>query len=375
MSSIQFFMSSFFSRMEKDSKGTPTENNSFWTQQAKKYLRRIIWIVIGLVLFVILFNLCNWIPNKTVNVDIDGYGITRSNIDMDLSLGKGTRIRERFDSTFRKAFGNSGKDGVAISINAHGIAGDCMLFENVAKNRNTIANRFRGSTQLDSLNGAIRVRFHNEESHKWKPWFSSHHKKADVLSLQDDRQQVYFTRSSERAKRTFTTETYVLFKDSVSVMADQRVFDKGTHAWSNQSIWSLCDISQAYVGIHLSDNMHRKHPDGNAYNSPFDPEYQAITLSIDFGSPVSFSEMTPMPDEITMTGMLFKDQKKIQEIISNGIVFHAKLIHNENLQGVKMFWITTVIAALITLLAKQIYKLVRHLIHYRNLKKRRLNSK
>ena len=96
------------------------------------------------------------------------------------------------------------------------------------------------------------------------------------------------------------------------------------------------------------------------------------TLSIDFGSPVSFSSMVPAPDSVNMTGMSFIAPEKICQIVRDGLVFHVTFEQNKNLQAVKIFWVTTIIAALLGLFFDQCFKWGKYLKQKRKMEKRKM---
>ena len=81
--------------------------------------------------------------------------------------------------------------------------------------------------------------------------------------------------------------------------------------------------------------------------------------------------MTPEPDSVSMTGMSFTSPEKILKITSDGIVFHVTFEQNKNLQAVKIFWVTTIIAALLGLFFDQAYKWGKYLKQKRRMEKRK----
>ena len=100
------------------------------------------------------------------------------------------------------------------------------------------------------------------------------------------------------------------------------------------SIIELYDISQCYY--HLTLNMTR-------YSSK-------RSLSLDFGGATEFSHMDPEPDKITMSGIVFTDSLKIDQIGHNGLWMHAKFKQLENIQIIRMFAVTTALGFFIAVL-------------------------
>ena len=66
--------------------------------------------------------------------------------------------------------------------------------------------------------------------------------------------------------------------------------------------------------------------------------------------------MAPAPDSVSMTGLSFLSKEKVERIIRDGLVFHVTFDQNKNLQAVKLFWVTTIIAALFGLIFDQSFK-------------------
>ena len=79
----------------------------------------------------------------------------------------------------------------------------------------------------------------------------------------------------------------------------------------------------------------------------------------------------PAPDSLSLTGMSFYSQDKIDAIIRDCFVFHITYDENKNLQGVKIFWVTTIIAALLGLLCNHSFKWWHFNMQKRRLEKRR----
>ena len=100
------------------------------------------------------------------------------------------------------------------------------------------------------------------------------------------------------------------------------------------------------------------------------PRFMQLSMSVDFGSPVTLSTMEPAPDSLFMTGFSFYSEDKIKKIINDGLVFHVTYDENKNLQAVKLFWITTIIAALLGILLNQAFKWWKHIVQKRRLEKR-----
>ena len=372
MANIQFFLSIF----------------SKWpmSHRSTVYLKRILLLILGLVLSVLVFIHLNEVPTKKVDVSVDGYGVTKADVDLLLSLGRNTGLRERFDSSYRNAFANSGRDGLNVEIYAEGGSGDYLLFEEVSRAKDVLDEAFSNKIHLlDSLNSAICLRLVTEDIHQRLRMFNTTHKyRNDTLSRQDTCRshpsRFFIIRGAETVKirpggLKQSEKHFLFFEDTLSMATESSHSSTNSTLINNRSIWQASDISQAYVGIHLSESLHQKHSSGGGGNQSYyfdNLHLMNTTLSIDFGSPVSFSSMVPEPDSVNMTGMSFIAPEKICQIVRDGLVFHVTFEQNKNLQAVKIFWVTTIIAALLGLFFDQCFKWGKYLKQKRKMEKRKM---
>jgi len=373
MANIQFFLSIF----------------SKWpmSHRSTVYLKRILLLILGLVLSVIVFIHLNEVPTKKVDVSVDGYGVTKADVDLLLSLGRNTGIRERFDSTYRNAFANSGRDGLNGVIYAKGGSGDYLLFEEVSRAKDLLDEAFSNEIHLlDSLNSAICLRMVTEDIHQRLRMFNTTQKYCnDTLSCQDTSRshpsRFFLIRGTETVKikpggLKQSDKQFYFFKDTLSMATESSHSSTNSTLINNRSIWQASDISQAYVGIHLSGSLHQKYPPygggGRQGYSQANWDRLKSSLSIDFGSPVTFSSMVPEPDSVNMTGISFIAPEKICQIVRDGLVFHVTFEQNKNLQAVKIFWVTTIIAALLGLFFDQCFKWGKYLKQKRKMEKRKM---
>lgn len=102
---------------------------------------------------------------------------------------------------------------------------------------------------------------------------------------------------------------------------------------SRPSWYSPFDISQSYFNIRI--------------NSPQPGGIKGGRLSFYFEGAADFSKMYPEPDDITMNSIHFVDPVKIQEIKLNGLLFHVKFPELENIQDVRIFFVSATIGGLI----------------------------
>lgn len=69
--------------------------------------------------------------------------------------------------------------------------------------------------------------------------------------------------------------------------------------------------------------------------------------------------MYPEPDVMTVSGFMFTDSLKLQQIMSDGIEFHAKFPQTEGLQNARMFVVTTLISILISVVFTLSYQIIK----------------
>ncbi len=117
---------------------------------------------------------------------------------------------------------------------------------------------------------------------------------------------------------------------------------------SKPSWFSFEDISQQYYEIKL-----------RTY------DIDSTTLSVDFCGVAEFSQMIPEPDEVGMSSVVFTDFDKIEQIERDGLKFHARFKEVENMQQIRLFLLTSVMAGIIIIIIvfiiMSLYKIHRQL--------------
>ena len=83
------------------------------------------------------------------------------------------------------------------------------------------------------------------------------------------------------------------------------------------------------------------------------------SINIDFGSVVELSEIDPVPDVKTMSGIRYKDPKKIRQIKEFGLWVHTKFAQLENLQILRMFIVTTLWGFFTALMFSSLWQFLR----------------
>lgn len=344
----------------------------------RKYFGRIVIAIIALVPCIMLFSRVNDIPTRFIDIDVETHGPEKTRLTLTACVGSNTQLNKSIDSTYWSPFAASGRTGVVSQV----------IFEDGVKNAKKwhscgeigkvfpeLSQEFPGDTQLDSLNAAMHIRWRIQR-HVQK--ITAYRETGSIHRVRKDKEYDYTYRVDTHDNYTkgyITGDTWYFVKAPVEhyrSLSDvfDKYFDKVLY---NDNLWTLADISQSYVAVHLSGSQILYGEEICAYGStPWDRRIlkdNPVHLEIDFGSPISVSNMIPVPDVISMTCVSFFDPKKIYSIIENGLVFHVKFLQNENLQSMKLFWLTTIIAALVTWIATTLFKWIRYSRNKRRIKR------
>lgn len=129
------------------------------------------------------------------------------------------------------------------------------------------------------------------------------------------------------------------------------VMHPNNQVFHNTKWWYPFDISQVYVHFTLRPHFVQ----------------DSVSLAFKFNGAVSFSEMVPKPDVVSMDGIIFTDAQKIKQLWKNGLWFHATFPQMNNLQTVRMFALTTLLGFFIAMsaniLKNMIISLCRRRLH------------
>ena len=127
-------------------------------------------------------------------------------------------------------------------------------------------------------------------------------------------------------------------------------------ALTSYSIFNYHDISQGNYLIRFGLPSFRK----------------GDTLIINFGGATEFSPMYPTPDRVDMSCIIFEDLEKLKIIAEQGLRFNAKFKELENVQMIRLFFITTVLGFLIGLFFSSVWKML--LLGIDDYRKRKLSK-
>lgn len=79
--------------------------------------------------------------------------------------------------------------------------------------------------------------------------------------------------------------------------------------------------------------------------------------ALNFGGATDFSATYPSPDRIDMSSIFYSDVEKLKIIAEKGLIFNAKFRELENLQMIRLFFITTLLGFIIGLLFSSLWNL------------------
>ena len=113
------------------------------------------------------------------------------------------------------------------------------------------------------------------------------------------------------------------------------------------NLFSLYDISQSYIHLEMNQYIAR---------------YNNISLTLNCAGATEFSQMDPEPDLVTMNGITFNDRDKLKQICENGLLMHATYKQMINLQTIRMYVLTTLLAWFVAELAMCFIALVKRKI-------------
>lgn len=333
----------------------------------KKCLLKLVGISLALVLFTVLFRLCNEIPTTTMEVSVNTYNLPRYRMELHAFLGRGVFIKNPLDSTYWSPFFSSGRIGVAYSFSSDSIPGkDLTRFSSAETERriSQLKERFPEDHMVDSLESMIESfwKFHSSSK---KISIHTERSYRDAFNMSPEDSLYFIQYLTNRDKGYIESKKWLLFRNPQSEAYDgSYTKEYRSRFLYNSTLWSLCDVSQSYIGVNLtgwnkSDTLwHSWSKEGELENSP-------VEFTVDFGSSITPSHMIPEPDHITMTGVVFDSPEKIREIISRGLVFHVRYMQNQNIQSMKLFWLSTLLTVLATWLLTTLFKWFQHLFQNR----------
>ena len=149
--------------------------------------------------------------------------------------------------------------------------------------------------------------------------------------------------SAETVYLTSKTDSICL----VSGFLTSQTFDKP------EILLTAEDISKAVEIIYFTDTA------GYHINSR-----QLRSITINYKGAAEFGKLIPAPDVHTMNAIRFTDAAKIDEICSHGLSYHVSFPDMENIQDVRIFGLTMIIAMLVGVFFGLLYKLIARAFHH-----------
>ena len=128
---------------------------------------------------------------------------------------------------------------------------------------------------------------------------------------------------------------------TTDTMSAHEIRMPATTSMTSYNLFSYHDISQSNYYITL--------------NFPSYKNYDG--LKINFGGATDFSPMYPTPDRVDMSSIFYNDVEKLKIIAERGLMFNAKFRELENLQMIRLFFITTLLGFLIGLFFSSLWNL------------------
>ena len=326
--------------------------------------------IIIIVVLVVLMIMCNKIPFKRARIHLESFGPEKVYMEVLTVLGTDTRMN--YDTTFFDLRFNGGV-GAAMVVNSNGLIPSSELFGEINHERDLLRLSFPNNHDVDSLNAYASMNFdlvfknsrfgifrdYDSGEISWKDTTIREHRYYEGRKRKIDYKSRRFGLTQDAV---MSGEAKVLYKDSIgySVPILRKLPTDGLNGlFMKESIWQLCDVSQAYVGVSLDSKQTVVNgPNSRSIYTSLVNNGNTLQLFLEFGSPVSCSNMYPEPDIRTMTRIEFNDPDKIRLIESAGLFFHVKFLQNENIQTVKLFGITTGIAIFLSLLVEKIIKFI-----------------
>ncbi len=127
----------------------------------------------------------------------------------------------------------------------------------------------------------------------------------------------------------------------------------GNNSFGHPSlIMAAEDISKLVEVVYIGnlDKLKKQHAGAWAFTN---------SLTIDYDGPTDFSDhISPAPDSITLSSIIYTDKGKIEQIGRKGLRFHASFPDMENRQETRIFVLSGIITGLCALLFKYLWRLL-----------------
>lgn len=305
----------------------------------KSHLRTMLRIVLIIILTLAVWNCFkfyqkwNEIPNQTIKVDMTALGFTsdssycnfRINVNAgSLHLGNEIKDSRSFVEVHSSPYYNT----------QHNLDKNLLeKFPNVSvKYRDVLANMYTFYVLDYDSYTTINISENTSKS-------DSKYASSESFSYIDAPKW-----SKDSIGSSFSGSGFLAFPD-FTAKPDSIGHGCGTMDFSvniingMNSIKNPWDITQANYNIRLNCK-----------------DISCDTISIEFYGATLFSNMYPVPDKTTMSGIEFIKPEKIQEIISNGLRFHTEFLEFKETAAMRVFILTALLSLLIAFVVNLITK-------------------
>lgn len=302
-----------------------------------KSLRKVLHLLLlGLLFFFVwlcfqIYPKWNEIPNQTIKANMIAFGdISDSsccNFEININAGSVHNVRKDKDSTNRMIIWHRSKNPVRYNSDVNLLH---ILKDDSTKHRDKLSNMHSFYVLDYQCSTTINARHSHSDSHH----------QYDSLSFS----YIYKPLPcNESSSISYSGRGFVAF--TKSIYKEQELCGKGDLSFntnlinSKPEMKSLWDITQANYNIYIAcENI------------------SCDTISIDFYGATIFSNMYPNPDKTTMSGIEFTSPDKVNEIIKNGLRFHAEFLELKEMAAMRIFVLTSLLSLFIALIANYITK-------------------
>ena len=164
--------------------------------------------------------------------------------------------------------------------------------------------------------------------------------KTNTITSLDSYYKQYLADSIPTKLKSFSPLLIDVDNPEVKWNFDKRIDVSGRSRFNPYFI--LEDISQSYYNLNLD----------------IDYAVDLDRLEIDFDGAIRFTGIQPQPDQMTMSGIVYTDKKKIDEIRREGLQLYCQFLETSTLQSVRIFVLTAFASLFFTLFWKCVYNFV-----------------
>lgn len=272
------------------------------------------------------------IPTIEDKISVEKYGVWDSPKD---SLRSEIRIQLKH----AYAYTNPNRDSSSIEVSARSYEHNQKVLDLSIQVMDSIirAANLQGTINKDSLSAlyVINVLLDSEQDFHAK---DLEQKKGGWFKEKD---YTYYESSLEKRNGKRSCPIYAIFAihrtDDPNTPEEKKYGEGGVQCVNkpqknryalNLHNLRMNDISQSYYKLQIDGNL-----------SAID---EISSLAIDFGGATRFAGISPAPDEITESGIIYTDKKKIERIRYNGLELFCQFLETANIQSIRIYLLTTI---------------------------------